>query len=192
MQYQKLISGDTIIEFRKNWANQEIISINGNVLSEKPASLTNNHYFSIIENDHKVHYVLTTKLDYNMQVVLDLSKNGELIQENVPLQFGEMPDKPYNRHKKEGLKKLEEYELDEALAAFAKALKIAPGDPEIYFHMACAYSVLEKPLEGFFCIKKAIENNFQDEELISTHDMLAFIRIQEAFENFKNSGYRRY
>jgi len=97
-----------------------------------------------------------------------------------------------NQAKRDGLAKLREYELEEALIDFKKAQELDPQDPEIYFHMACAYSILEKTKEGFEAIKKAKELGFKDDDTILKHDMLAFLRIQDAFEGFLNSGFKEY
>ena len=73
-----------------------------------------------------------------------------------------------------------------------QALKIAPKDPEIYFHMACAYSVMENTEAGFEALQKAVEYGLPDTEMILNHDMLAFLRLQEAFEEVLNSGFTKY
>lgn len=58
--------------------------------------------------------------------------------------------------------------------------------------MACAYSVLERPWEGFEALKKAKELHLQDTEAILNHDMLAFLRMRDAFEGFLNSEFKAY
>ena len=192
MQYQKLTSGNIVIEFHNNWLGEETVIVNGQIVSKKSSFWGTNHHFNVMENGHAARYILTTKVSNNMQVLLDLRRNGEIIQENVPVQFGSMPGKPQNKAKKQGLSKLKEYEVAEALIEFEKSLDLAPNDPEIYFHMACAYSNLEKTREGFECLKKAVENGLQDNEMILNHDMLAFLRMHDAFENFLNSGFSVY
>lgn len=136
--------------------------------------------------------ILTTRVNEGLQVVLDLSRNGVLVQESVPVNFGWKPGKPRNKSKKEGLLKLKEYDLEDALVDFKNALETDPKDPEIYFHMACAYSVLEQTPEGFECLKKAVAFGLQDHEMILHHDMLAFLRMHDAFEGFLNSRFTTY
>ena len=192
MQYQKLVSGETIIEFHNNWQGEETVIVHGQVVSKKSSVWGTNHYFTVMENGHTTRYILTTRVTEHLQVVLDLSRNGELIQEGVTVKLGKMPKRAQNRPKKEGLLLLKEYDLEEALVKLTAALKTNPKDPEVYFHMACAYSVMERTLEGFECLQKAVENNLQDREAILNHDMLAFLRMDPAFEDFFNSDYTEF
>lgn len=192
MQYQKITSGNIVIEFHNNWLGEETVIVNGQVVSKKSSVWGTNHYFTISENGADVRYILTTKVVDGLQVALDLSRNGELIQENVPVKFGSMPKKPANKAKKRGLAELKEYGLETALIEFEKALEQDPNDPEIYFHMACAHSVKENTGDGFWCLKKAVDNGLADKEMILNHDMLAFIRMHPAFEDFLNSGFTEY
>ena len=192
MQYKKLISGETVIEFHNNWLGEETVIANGQIVSKKSSIWGTNHYFTVMEDGHQSRYILTTKVNDYMQVAVDLSKNGELVHENVPVSFGLGPKRSQNKAKKQGLLLLKEYDLDDALEAFEKALKEDPKDHEVHFHMACAYSVLEDTVKGFEAIKKAKQNGLQDQETILNHDMLAFLRMHEAFEDFLNSGFTEY
>lgn len=192
MQYQKLISGDTVIEFHNSWLGEETVTVNGREVSRKSSVWGTNHYFTVREEGEEVNYILTTRINEGFQVVLDLSRNGELIHHEVPVPYGSKPRKPPNKAKKMGLARLEEYDLDHALAEFEKALKMDPEDPEIHFFMACAYSIQERPVEGFEALKKAVECDLQDQEAILTHDMLAYLRMHPAFEAFRDSGFTEY
>jgi Tfp pilus assembly protein PilF len=87
---------------------------------------------------------------------------------------------------------LKEYALEAAVVELNKAADVDPDDPEIYFHLACAYSVLEKTVEGFESLKKAVENRLPNTEMILNHDMLAFLRMHEAFEDFMKSNFTEY
>lgn len=197
MHYQKIIVDQTFIEFHNNWLGEETVVVNGQIVSRKSSVWGAHHYFTVIENGHTVRYVLTSKADPSYQVYLDLRRNGELIKRNisVPSRGNDSP-KPRrprnNQAKRDGLAKLREYELKEALADFKKALEVDPHDSEIYFHMACAYSILEKTEAGFEALKKAKELGLKDDDTILKHDMLAFLRIQDAFEGFLNSGFKEY
>lgn len=192
MQYQKLTSGETTIEFHNNWLGEETVIVNGQIVSKKYSVWGTNHFFTVMEDGRQIRYILTTRVDANMQVVIDLSKNGQLIKESVSVPFGSRPASPHLKLKKEGLNLLKVYDLDEALEKFEEALEISPRDAEIYFHMACAYSVLERTNEGFEALKLAVENSLQNQEEILNHDMLAFLRMHEAFEGFLNSGFKEY
>ncbi len=192
MQYQKLLVGDTIIEFHNNWLGEETVIVNGHLVSKKSSIWGTDHHFTLVEQGHHARYILTTKMNAGMQVLLDLRRNGELIQEDVIVKYGSRPMKPKNKAKKMGMAKLKEYELNEAIEEFKKALDFDVNDPDIYFHMACAYSILESPKDGFECIKTAVAKGLQDKEMILNHDMLAFLRIQDAFEDFLASGFINY
>jgi len=192
MQYQKLSSGETIIEFHNNWLGEETVIINGQVVSKKSSIMGAHHPFTLVENGQEVKYVLTSKVDSALQVFLDLRRNQELIQENVPVQFGTGPKQPKNTFKQQGIQYLKEYKLEKAVTTLQQALDISPDDPEIYFHLACAYSVLEKTREGFESLKKAGNLKLQNTESILNHDMLAFLRLHPAFEGFLQSNFSRF
>ncbi len=95
-----------------------------------------------------------------------------------------------NPFKKSGLKKYKDYDIEEAIEDFHKALKIDPKDMSLYFNLACAYSLMEDKEKVFQYLELAVANGLSDEERIKQHDDLAFIRIQPEFDAFKSNGYR--
>ena len=192
MHYQKIKSGATVIEFHNNWLGEETVIINGQVVSKKSSVWGTHHAFTIIEQGHNVRYVLTTKVNSGMQVLLDLKRNGKLVEENLPVLYGSKPRKPKNLAKREGISKLMDYELDEAIQSLHLALDIDEDDPEIYFHLACAHSVQENTMEGFESLRLAVKHKLKDTEMILNHDMLAFLRMHDAFEDFFNSNFESY
>lgn len=193
MHYHKFKVGRSIIEFHNSWLGEETVAVNGRVVSKKGSVWGTSHYFTVYENGRQSRYTLVSKVTPQMQIVIDLVRNGRLLYGNIPLgTAGGRPTKKINKAKKNGLAKLREYHIKEALAEFVDANQQDPQDPEIYFHMACCYSNLEKSEEGYECLKKAIKYGFKDENQILTHDMLAFLRIQDAFEDFVNSGYKTF
>ncbi|MEM1121970.1 MAG: arginine deiminase family protein [Bacteroidota bacterium] len=221
MYYKKLVVSNTVIEFHNSWSGVETVTANGQTVSQKSSIHGTNHYFTLAENRQHVRYVLTSKVDRMGQVYLDLRRNGRLVYKNVLLQkgsrksdFGPMidfggrrgsrqgsprvnrPRNPYirkeNKAKKSGVVKMKDYQLEEALTDFLEAQKVDAKDPEIYFHLACIYSVLEKTKEGFEAIKNAKKHGFTDEDAFLNHDMLAYLRIHPAFEDFVESGYTEY
>jgi Flp pilus assembly protein TadD len=103
-----------------------------------------------------------------------------------------MPKRPKNKLKKKGIEKLKEYDVGDAIEDLTKALDIDPDDPEIYFHLACAYSLQERTENAFESIKMAVEKRMQDTEMILNHDMLAYVRMHPAFEDFLNSNFTIY
>jgi len=192
MHYQKIITDQVIIEFHNNWLGEETIIVNGQIVSKKSSVMGTHHHFNLLENGKSVSYILTTKVNSHLQVSLDLRKDGVLIQEDVPVKNGTKPKTPENTFKKSGILKIKTYEIEEGIADLKKGLELAPNDPEIYFYLACGYSIQEKTMEGFESIKKAVEHNLQHTETILNHDMLAFLRMEEGFEAFLNSNFTSY
>jgi len=189
MQYLKLKAGNTTIEFHNNWGGVETVIANGTQVTKLSSVMGAHHLFTIMEDGELVRYVLTSKVSPNMQVLIDLKRNGDFVHENVPLKLG---SRPINKYKKEGLKFLLKYDMKKALDSFTKAADIESKDPTIYFHMACAFSNLEDVEKGFFYLKKAVECNLPDHELILNHDMLAFLRMRSEFDAFIESGFTHY
>ena len=189
MQYRKISVGDTTIEFHNNWLGQETVIVNGQIVSKKSSIMGTSHHFTIPENGKAVHFIVTSRVNDNMQVLLDVSRNGQLIHNEMLVRYG---SKPKNLHKSKGLAKLHKYDLDDALVEFEKALQQEPKDAEVYFHMACAYSVQEKLVEGYEALRNSVEFGLQHREMILDHDMLAFLRMHPAFDDFVNSGFTTY
>ncbi len=192
MHYKKLQAGNLIIEFHNNWLGEESVLVNGQLVSKKSSIMGTDHHFTMLENGSMARYVLSSKVDQAMNVYLDLRKNHVLIQENIPiLVWGKEYEqqKKTSPYKNEGLKKLNDYKIEEAIEDFLKALDKTSDDPEIYFHLACAYSILENPEKGFESLQKAIQYGLKNKESVLTHEMLAFLRIHERFEDFMEKNY---
>jgi len=192
MYYKKINSGDTVIEFNNNWLGEETISVKGQVLSKKSSVWGTHHNFSVIEKGKQIRFVLTTKVNANMEVFLDLRRNGKLVLEDIPVPMGYKPKEPVNTAKQTGLQKLKEYRLEQAVVDLNQALEFNSEDPETYFHLACAYSVLERSWEGFECLRKAVNLGLPNQNQILEHDMLAFLRLHDAFEGFEASGFTKH
>lgn len=189
MQYQKLVVENNVIEFHNSWTGEETVVVNGREVSRQYSVWGIQHYFSIVEDGQEQRYILTSKVTAGMQVAVDLSKNGALIRENVPVHYGSKPKPPQNKAKKYGLTCLKEYDLEEALTAFELALEMAPRDPEIYFSMACAHSVLENAEEGLECLQAALAFGLSERDRILEHDMLAYLRMQADFVSFREKEF---
>ncbi len=192
MQYQKITYEDLIIEFHNNWLGEETVIVNGQLVSKKSSIWGADHPFTVMEKGHPSKYILTTKVNAAMQVLLDLRKNGVIISENIVVSFGTKPRSQLNKEKKEGIRKLQQYDLDEAEILLKEALNFDANDPEIYFHLACVYSVQEKTAAGFEALRKAVEKKLQDVEVILNHDLLAYLRMHPAFEGFVDSNFSTY
>lgn len=189
MYYTKLQHQQTIIEFHNNWYGEESVIVNGQLVSKKSSIFGTSHYFTLQENGEPAHYILTTKLGSVTGVVIDLSRNGIILHENHPVKASFSTKAQENKFKKEGLKKLNSFDIEAAIELFQKAINYNPKDAEVYFHLACAYSNLEKVNLGFEALAKAVALGLPDQEAILTHEKLAFLRMDPNFEDFYHSGY---
>ena len=192
MQYRKIVAGETVIEFHNNWMGVETIMANGREVSRKSSVWGTSHHFSVMEDGHPTRYTLISKLTEMGGVQLDLLRNGELLHEGLAVNWGSKPTRVRNKAKRTGLAKLNDYDLLEALKDFEEALKTDPADPEVYFHMACAYSVLERAEDGYEALRKSVKFGLNDKEEILTHDMLAYVRMRDAFEGFVASDFTEF
>lgn len=189
MNYIKIVSGPTVIEFHNSLWGEETVEVNGQIVSKQKSFLGVQHFFTVNEDGEDVRYVLVSKIVDNYLPALDLFRNGIAVQKNVPIAYGEAPA---NAFKKKGINLLNKYKVDEALEQFNKAKDHDPFDAEIYLYLACVYSLKEDCKKGFEHILIARQKNLSDLTVFEKHDMLAFLRIQEAFEDFKSSDYTKY
>lgn len=95
-----------------------------------------------------------------------------------------------NPYKVNGIKKYKEFDLDGAIDDFKKGLEISPRDISLHFNIACAYSLTEQVDLAYNHLDKAVSLGFNDFEKVKTHDDLAYVRIQERWDDFKNNGFR--
>ena len=95
-----------------------------------------------------------------------------------------------NPHKTSGMKQYKDYDFEGAIQDFTKALAINPRDVAVHFNIACAYSITENKDKAFYHLSKAVENGFDNVDKIREHDALAYLRIQEEFDQFAKNGYR--
>ena len=192
MHYKKIKVDGLVIEFLNNWTGQETVLVNGQMVSRKSSVWGVDHPFTSVQQGHTIRYVLTSKVTASMVVKLDLMRKLRFILRDIPVESTVYQYKKPNKHKNDGLKHLKNYDLEDALDAFQRAIDEGEHDPEIYFSMACAYSVMEDAAKGYECIKLAVEAGLKEQEIILTHDMLAYLRMQDAFEAFLDSGYSEY
>jgi len=79
----------------------------------------------------------------------------------------------------------------QALQSYLRALELKPGDPYLHYSLACAYSRLKDPGQGFYHLEQAVGLGFSQLGNIRKEDALAFLRSQPGFEAFARNGYRR-
>lgn len=95
-----------------------------------------------------------------------------------------------NPYKVNGIKKYKEFDLEGAIEDFKKGIEIHPKDISLHFNLACAYSLTEQVDKAYTHLDKAVSLGFNDFEKIKTHDDLAYVRIQERFDEFQQNGFR--
>ena len=95
-----------------------------------------------------------------------------------------------NPYKVNGIKKYKEFDLEGAIDDFKKGLEIHPKDISLHFNLACAYSLTEQVDKAYAHLDKAVSLGFNDFEKIKTHDDLAYVRIQDRFDDFQHNGFR--
>ena len=98
--------------------------------------------------------------------------------------------KRVNPFKQSGIKKYKDFDLEEAIIDFNKGLEIDGRDLALHFNIACAYSLTEQVEKAYYHLDKAVQLGFKDFEKIKTHDDLAYVRIQEQFDDFEANGFR--
>jgi TM2 domain-containing membrane protein YozV len=114
-------------------------------------------------------------------------------QRTIPQQRprkGAAPQRRHNPFKSSGLDKYREYDYEGAIEDFEKALEISPKDIAVHFNLACSYSLMEKADSAFHHLDKAVNFGFNDFQKIKEHDALAFLRIQDEFDNFEENNFR--
>lgn len=95
-----------------------------------------------------------------------------------------------NPYKQTGLDKFKDFDYAGAIEDFNKSLEIAPQDIATHFNLACAYSLVEDKEGALSHLDKAVQFGFKDFQKIKEHHALAYLRIQQDFEQFEENGFR--
>jgi len=94
-----------------------------------------------------------------------------------------------NPFKLSGIQKYKDYDFEGAIDDFKKALAVDSKDIAVHFNLACAYSITEQAGKALNHLNYAVKNGFVDFDKIKEHDALAYLRIQDSFEEFVKNGY---
>jgi TM2 domain-containing membrane protein YozV len=121
--------------------------------------------------------------DYNRDRNASSRSSGRYVRKRPPL-----PRR--NPFKSSAMDKYREFELEEAIEDFNQALKIGEKDPEIHFYLAAAYSLTEQKDKAFRHLDLAVHYGLKEKEKIDSFEDLAFVRIQDEYDAFKENGYR--
>ncbi|HHH50141.1 MAG TPA: NINE protein [Saprospiraceae bacterium] len=110
-----------------------------------------------------------------------VEKREKPISPNIPKQ---------NPYKISGVRKYKDYDFEGAIEDFKKVLAVNPKDAAVHFNIACAYSIMEEGEKAIYHLSEAVKNGFVDFNKIHEHDALAFVRIQDSFDEFVKNGYQ--
>lgn len=94
-----------------------------------------------------------------------------------------------NPFKLSGIQKYKDYDFEGSIEDFKKALAVDSRDVAVHFNLACAYSITEQAGKALNHLDLAVKNGFVDFDKIKDHDALAYLRIQDEFEEFVKNGY---
>ena len=128
--------------------------------------------------------------DLQMQRQEELRRQQERERQRRASKPRPKPRPRNNPYKQSGVKKFKEYDYAGAIEDFEKALEIDSTDVAVHFNIACCYSLNEDKDKAFYHLSKAVALGFKDFQKIQEHDALAYLRIQDEFETFKQNGYR--
>lgn len=92
--------------------------------------------------------------------------------------------------KRKGIDAFRNYDYEDAIYNFNKALDYRPDDPALHFNLACCHSMVEEREDAFFHLEKAIEYGFDDIEKIHHHEALSYLRASEDFDLFVENDYK--
>ena len=96
-----------------------------------------------------------------------------------------------NEWKEKGKAAFLEYDYEEAIEMYEKALKINEKDIAVHFNLACTQSLMENADRAFYHLERAVAYGFTDRDLIRTKDHLAWLRIHPDFEAFEKNNYQK-
>lgn len=185
MWYHKFDIDNNVIVYSMSAFGPQIIEVNGKIIARKNQNkFPNTFILDIISNNEVCNQLrLVSKMDDNAgEILLDIYNNDNPIESNVKLQGGKFR----NKFKIEGISKLKDFDLNQALTSLKKGLTIVPYDSEIYFNLACVYSLQENIKDGVQSLELAIKYGFTDVNEIQTNDKLAYLRIQDEYEELLN------
>jgi len=116
--------------------------------------------------------------------------NREVTSQRARYQYEQSSKPRANPFRKSADQKFKEYDLEGALEDYEKSSEISAPDKEMYFNLACIYSLMEKPSDSLINLEKAIDMGYKNLEKIKTIDELAYLRIQPEYEAFVNNNYK--
>lgn len=183
MWYHRYVHEDLVIEFKNNaWDGVEHIIIDGIPYSSKTSLMGTTHEFTI---DGKLYtYIVRVSPWSLMEVTLTLYIDKVLIfKDTITYDYSfHKGSFSFSSHTYKGKKKMQLYDIEEAIACFHEALEIKPNDWDAHFYLACCYSLLEDVEHGLKHLQAYIRNNPKKIDRVRQEEHLAFLRMQDGYE----------
>jgi len=121
------------------------------------------------------------------------SRNGSMRKrrpEKSRIKRRSIQDQQLNHLLRIGKEHYDEFDYFEAIACWEKITTSYPGHAAAHYNLACAYSLLEDAPKSFFHLEQAVTNGFKNITKIKTQDTLAYLRIQDSYEDFQKNGFQ--
>ncbi len=96
-----------------------------------------------------------------------------------------------NKYLKQAKAAYDKMDLLEAEKGFLKAMSADSSNADAPYYLACIYSVWEDKDRAFEYLERAVKNGLKQVTKISNEEKLAFLRIQEEYQEFVDNNYRR-
>jgi tetratricopeptide (TPR) repeat protein len=176
--------------------NDEMLSTRRNITSFNTIDSFNHngdHFDVEIDTESLMPFKINCSVFINGQwggtklVVQDLNNSSMTITEEPA---SSSLERMLDRYLQLGKKELNEYDLEHAALHFDKAMMIKPDSSETYYFKACICSLNEDLPGAFNNLEKAIELGMNGRQRILEDGHLAFIRITQEFEAFKEKYFK--
>lgn len=184
--WMSLINGKEII-----YVNDELVSQRRNVTSFNTVDSFDHkgdHFDVEIDTESLMPYKINCSVFINgawegtRMVVQNPSTLSMMITEEHE---SKSLERMLDRYLQLGRTELEEYDLEQADMHFSKAMMIKVDHSEVYYYKACIHSLNEDMSGAFDNLEKAIKLGLSGRQRIFEDGHLAFIRITDEFEVFK-------
>ena len=181
---------ETLIEYKRGGK----LFVNGELIISKPSLGAFSSNFTIEEAEEVANYRVYTRIDGTLGTTINISRNGEpLVSAKPMLLVGDFSTPDMQKLlknsrlrilKNDGVKKLKEFDVKEALIDLKGALAIEATDADIHFALAKVYSILEQKALGFKHLRLAVKYDEKKLEESQSHEQLAYLRLQPTFAEY--------
>lgn len=187
MWYHQFKYKNNLIEFKNGtWDGVEHIIVNGDTVSSKYSVMGTSHQFRV---GPEICTMIVKVNPLNMvDVYLSFFAGNRMIFRNVLVKKTlekSVFSLSFYGHRRRGEKHLKLYDISEAIEEFKQAIEAFPKDAESHYYLACCYSLEEDVNKGIHHLKEYLSLKKDGMERILAEDRLAFLRVQEQFDQIK-------